>query len=126
MRPDLSERMTFGSRGRAAWDELQPHAGIWPREFRYRAGECLAPHRHQMDHSYYVVSGEFEITTNDQPPVKVGPGAYGCVRATDLHGVRALTDGIWLCLFALVDRDGRLLPEGAGLDAVMDAMERAG
>src|SRR5215510_4363608 len=61
------------------------HTGLSIAEL---AGGGLLPlHVHSYEESFYVLSGEGVASINGQP-YRLGPGDYGCIKVSTLHGWR--------------------------------------
>jgi quercetin dioxygenase-like cupin family protein len=73
--------------------------GAYIKETRIPCGTELQQHAHEHDHLSYLVSGRVLVTIDgmvwqfDAPQCLV-------LKAGKFHGVRALTDALWLCVWA--------------------------
>lgn len=72
-------------------------AGTCIKETFLLAGETLVQHRHHYDHLSYLVSGTVEVAVDGQKRKVVGPACM-TIEAGKHHGVKALTDAVWLCI----------------------------
>ena len=73
--------------------------GVYTKETDIPQGASLAQHIHDHDHLSYLVSGEVVLTTDGVAQVLVGPCSI-LMEAGRLHGVHAVTDARWLCIWA--------------------------
>lgn len=73
--------------------------GVYAKDTRVRAGQILVQHKHEYDHLSYLVSGTVELMVDGQRQVLTGPVGL-TIEAGKHHGVKALTDTVWLCIHA--------------------------
>lgn len=73
--------------------------GVYAKETRVPAGHVLVQHKHEHDHLSYLVSGEVELEVDGRRSRLAGPAGL-TIEAGKHHGVKALTDTIWLCIHA--------------------------
>ncbi|PNG53174.1 MULTISPECIES: cupin domain-containing protein [unclassified Variovorax] len=75
--------------------------GAYVKETEIPAGAALAQHAHDHDHLSYLVSGEvrLEVEGHASPMWLRGPCAIE-VKAGRTHAVHAVTDAVWLCIWA--------------------------
>ena len=73
--------------------------GVYVKETRIPAGMVLVQHVHKHDHLSYLASGSVEILVDGQRSVVEGPAGL-TIAAGKHHGVKALTDALWLCIHA--------------------------
>lgn len=79
--------------------DLQHHfgGGVYAKECSIPAGQILAQHKHQFDHLSVVASGTAEVYDGDEVFQVTGPAVL-TIKAGIHHGVRAITDLVWLCI----------------------------
>lgn len=73
--------------------------GVYVKETRIPAGMVLVQHRHEHDHLSYLASGTVEVQVDGQTVTHTGPVGL-TIAAGKHHGVKALTDALWLCIHA--------------------------
>jgi quercetin dioxygenase-like cupin family protein len=73
--------------------------GVYVKQTRIPAGTVLVQHKHLHDHFSYLVSGSVELELNGVRRRLDAPQALEVV-AGEYHGVKALTDAVWLCIHA--------------------------
>lgn len=73
--------------------------GVYVKETRIPAGYVLVQHKHAYDHLSYLVSGSVEVLVDGVRSVLTGPAGL-TVKANKHHGVKSLTDAVWLCIHA--------------------------
>jgi quercetin dioxygenase-like cupin family protein len=104
-------------------DHISHHVGggVYVKETRIPAGVALVQHRHVFDHLAYLVSGRVEVLADDVKTTHEGPHCF-TIPAGMHHGVKALTDAVWLCLWpeSITDDEVKLEP---AVD--MEAMARS-
>lgn len=70
---------------------------VYIKETRINAGRILVQHKHAYEHLSYLASGTVELEVDGQRTSMTGPAAI-TIAAAKHHGVRALTDTVWLCI----------------------------
>lgn len=73
--------------------------GSYIKETIIPQGASLAQHGHDHDHLSYLVSGEVVVTVDGVARVVHAPACLK-IEAHKIHGVHAVTDAIWLCVWA--------------------------
>lgn len=68
-------------------------------ESRIPAGASLTQHAHPFSHTSYLVSGSVLVQKGDEVRQMTGPEQIH-IPAGEEHGVTAITDAIWLCIWA--------------------------
>lgn len=91
--------------------------GAYIKETRIPKGAALAQHGHDHDHLSYLVSGCVMVTVDGVASFKEGPAAM-TIEAGKIHTVQALTDAVWLCVWATdcqdaAEVDGAILGRAA-------------
>lgn len=76
--------------------------GVVRIEYRIDAGTELFSHEHEHDHLSILISGEVILTAKGEAQRLIGPCAVE-IKAGIRHGVFAVTDATWDCIFALQD-----------------------
>jgi quercetin dioxygenase-like cupin family protein len=94
-------------------DHISHHAGggVYIKETRIPAGVALVQHRHAFDHLAYLVSGEVVVLVDGETSVHQAPHCFD-IKAGKHHGVRAVMDSVWLCIWPenIIDEEVRLEP----------------
>jgi len=104
---------------------IQHHfgGGVYVKETAFPAGSVLVQHRHSHAHLSYLVSGTVQVEVEGDRRQLTGPTCLE-IQAHKHHGVKALTDCVWLCIHATdcTDEEGvdQVLIEPASID--MQAM----
>ena len=80
--------------------------GVYVKETAFPAGSVLVQHRHTFEHLSYLVSGTVIVEVDGGQRELTGPACL-TIEAHKHHGVKALTDCVWLCIHATdcVDAD---------------------
>lgn len=73
--------------------------GVYAKSTMIRAGVILVQHKHAYDHLSYLVSGTVELQVDGVRRELSGPACL-TIEAGKHHGVKALTDALWLCIHA--------------------------
>lgn len=73
--------------------------GAYLKAVSIRAGHVLVQHKHAHDHLSYLVSGTVEVRVDDMVAQLTGPVGL-TIAAGKHHGVKAITDAVWLCIHA--------------------------
>lgn len=97
--------------------------GVYVKEAAFPAGSVLVQHRHTFEHLSYLVSGTVQVEVDGRRQHFTGPACL-TIESHKHHGVKALTDCVWLCIHATdctdADDVDQVLIEPASVD--MDAM----
>lgn len=80
---------------------IKHHFGgsVYLKETHIPAGHILVQHKHAYDHLSFLASGTVEVQVGDKRQTISGPNGL-VIEAGKHHGVRALTDTVWLCIHA--------------------------
>jgi quercetin dioxygenase-like cupin family protein len=100
---------------------------VYAKETHIPAGMALIQHRHKYDHLSYLVSGRVLLDVDGERTEHTAPAAV-TIRAHKHHGVKALTDVIWLCIHAVECCDGEdpeKIDEGLAEDPTEDMLAHA-
>lgn len=73
--------------------------GVYVKETRIPAGAALVQHKHAHDHLSYLASGTVELHVDGMVSTLTGPLGL-TIEAGKHHGVKALTEALWLCIHA--------------------------
>jgi quercetin dioxygenase-like cupin family protein len=73
--------------------------GAYIKETLIPKGAALAQHGHEHDHLSYLVRGCVMVTVDGVAMFKEGPACL-TIEAGKIHTVQALTDALWLCVWA--------------------------
>jgi quercetin dioxygenase-like cupin family protein len=73
--------------------------GVYVKETLIPAGLVLVQHKHEHDHLSYLASGTVELLVDGVTRTVSGPVGL-TIEAGKHHGVKALTDALWLCIHA--------------------------
>jgi quercetin dioxygenase-like cupin family protein len=97
--------------------------GVYVKETRIPAGSALVQHRHAFDHLSYLVSGSVEVHKDGAADVVHAPACL-TIAAGAHHGVKALSDAVWLCIWpeAIADRDDLTLAPAGDMQAMAEGM----
>jgi quercetin dioxygenase-like cupin family protein len=68
------------------------------KETRIKGGLELTQHKHEHDHLAYLVSGQALLLLHGEVQALKAPCCL-LLKAHTYHGVRALTDVVWLCVW---------------------------
>lgn len=93
---DSSQLLTAGL---PEGESVAHHFGgkVYIKETRIYAGQILVQHKHEYEHLSYLVSGTVELDVDGSRRRLNGPTAL-TIAAAKHHGLRALTDTVWLCI----------------------------
>lgn len=80
---------------------IKHHFGgsVYLKETHIPAGHILVQHKHVFDHLSFLASGTVEVQVGDERQTISGPSGL-VIEAGKHHGVKALTDTVWLCIHA--------------------------
>lgn len=73
--------------------------GAYVKETMIPAGASLTQHEHLHDHLSYLVAGSVLVQIGDEATTVHAPRAM-LIRKGQTHGVTALTDARWLCIWS--------------------------
>ncbi len=73
--------------------------GSYVKETKIPAGASLRQHAHSHDHISYLVSGQVVVRVDGEATTVTGPCPM-LIRAGQEHGLTAMTDALWLCIWA--------------------------
>ena len=103
--------------------------GVYAKETHIPADMILVQHKHEHDHLSYLVSGLVEVKVDGVSRTVSAPACL-TIEAGKHHGVKALTDSIWLCIHASdcedesqVDRVLIVDPDEAEMASIIKAMQ---
>lgn len=71
--------------------------GVYIKDTRIPADCVLVQHKHEYDHLAYLVSGTVEVIVDGVRTTKTGPTGF-TIEAGKHHGVKTITDAVWLCI----------------------------
>lgn len=91
-------------------------SGVYMKETHIGAGQILVQHKHEHDHLSYLVSGSVEVQVEGIRTALVGPACL-LIEAGKHHGVKSLTDTVWLCIHATDCTDPEEVDEVLIVDA---------
>lgn len=74
------------------------------KESRVRAGMALAQHMHTYDHLSYLVQGTVVVEVDGEREILTAPRCF-TIHAGKHHGIRAVTDTVWLCIHGTEETD---------------------
>lgn len=97
--------------------------GVCIKSIRVSAGEVVVQHRHNYDHLSYLVHGTVDVAVDGVVSSHTGPCAL-TIEAGKHHGVRAVTDAIWLCIHATEVADPEHIDEVLVAPADMGEVHR--
>jgi len=88
------------------YPRIQHHFGgdLYMKEIRFEAGSMIVQHQHTFEHLSYLVSGEVELSVDGHVSRHCAPMCF-TIAANKHHGVKALTDCVWLCCHATTHTD---------------------
>lgn len=101
--------------------------GVYVKETRIPAGMVLVQHKHAHDHLSYLVGGMVELQVDGVTRTVVGPVGL-TIEAGKHHGVKALSDALWLCIHATdcEDEDSvdavLVVPSDENMQAIAEGM----
>lgn len=122
--------MDSKSRPNLGIDHLISHhfgGGVYAKETRIPAGLALVQHKHAFDHLSYLASGSVMVL-EDGEMRQVDAPACLTIKAGAHHGVKALTDAVWLCIHATdcTDKDEvdetLIVPSDEDMQAMAESM----
>ena len=73
--------------------------GYYIKSVCMKAGDVLVQHKHKTDHVSTLVSGTVQVSVDGWVEQYKGPVGI-LIKAGKHHGVKALTDAVWLCTHA--------------------------
>lgn len=101
--------------------------GVYVKETHIPAGMVLVQHKHSHDHLSYLASGTVEVLVDGVTTRHTGPVGI-TIAAGKHHGVKALTDALWLCIHATDCEDESevdavlIVPTSEDMRALAEAM----
>lgn len=98
--------------------------GVYAKQTAIPAGMVLVQHKHKFDHLSVLVSGTVELDVDGGRSTITGPSCLA-ISAGKHHGVKAMTDTIWLCVHAtdVADDETLILPaDEAEMRGIAEAM----
>jgi quercetin dioxygenase-like cupin family protein len=101
--------------------------GVYLKETRIPAGMVLVQHKHAHDHLSYLASGIVELQVDGITRTIEGPVGL-TIEAGKHHGVKTLTDALWLCIHATdcEDEEGvdetLIVPSDENMQAMAEGM----
>ncbi|HUD33795.1 MAG TPA: hypothetical protein VMR43_12375 [Variovorax sp.] len=101
--------------------------GVYIKETRIPAGMVLVQHKHAHEHLSYLASGTVELHVDGVTRTVVGPVGL-TIEAGKHHGVKALTDALWLCIHATDCEDEEtvdealIVPSDENMQAIAEGM----
>jgi len=97
---------------------IKHHFGgnVYMKETHISAGQILVQHKHEYDHLSYLVSGIVEVQVDGIKTAITGPVGLK-IEAGKHHGVKALTDTVWLCIHSTDCTDPEEVDEVLIVDA---------
>lgn len=96
---------------------------IFVKEACFAAGDQIVQHRHHYDHLAYLVSGRAEVIVDGERFEIAGPVGF-TIEANKHHGVKALTDVVWLCIHSVAKAEGET-PDDIDLKIALPIDEQA-
>lgn len=111
---DASELRTAGL---PEGESVAHHFGgkVYIKETRINAGRILVQHKHEYEHLSYLVSGTVELEVDGTRSEVNGPAAL-TIAAAKHHGLKALTDTVWLCIHSTDCTDAQHVDETLVID----------
>lgn len=97
--------------------------GVYVKETIINAGQILVQHKHEYEHLSYLVSGTVAVQVDGVTSTMTGPTAL-TIEAGKHHGVKALTDTVWLCIHATDCTDADKVDEVLITDAEPGQMDQ--
>src|SRR5574340_1049056 len=73
-------------------------SGVYAKETHIPAGHVFVQHKHAHDHLSILAAGTVILTVDGSSRMVVGPACLN-IEAGKHHGVKALTDAIWYCIW---------------------------
>lgn len=101
--------------------------GVYLKETRIPEGMVLVQHKHEHDHLSYLAFGLVELKVDGASRVISGPQAI-TIEAGKHHGVKALSDSLWLCIHATDCEDEDtvdevlIVPSDENMQAIAEGM----
>lgn len=113
----MSEASVLLTAGLPDGESIAHHFGgkVYIKETRIKAGRILVQHKHEYEHLSYLVSGTVELEVDGSRSRLTGPTALA-VAAAKHHGVKALTDTVWLCIHSTDCTEVSLVDETLVID----------
>ena len=81
--------------------------GVYTKMVSFRPGDILVQHKHNFDHLSVLARGVVELLVDGERSVlnaEAEPIVL-TIAAGKHHGIKALTDGVWLCVHATDETD---------------------
>ena len=101
--------------------------GVYLKETRIPAGMVLVQHKHEHDHLSYLATGMVELQVDGIKRTVCGPVGL-TIEAGKHHGIKALTDALWLCIHATDCEDENevdrvlIVPSDENMQAIAEGM----
>lgn len=101
--------------------------GVYAKQVLIPAGYALVQHKHAHDHLSFLAAGTVEVQVDGVSQTHSGPVAL-TIHAGKHHGVKALTDAVWLCIHATDCEDEAeidqvlIVPSNEDLQAMAEGM----
>ncbi len=73
--------------------------GVYVKETLIPAGAALGQHAHEHDHLSYLVMGTVNLWADGVRQQYAAPACIA-IEAGKVHGVCAVTDAVWLCIWS--------------------------
>jgi quercetin dioxygenase-like cupin family protein len=98
-------------------------AGVYVKEMHVAAGEQIIKHAHTYDHLSFLVSGSVTLFREGYKPQELTGPCSITTPAGVHHGVRALTDAVWLCIHPVNEQNVPVIePDEPQIDGLIEAM----
>tara|TARA_R110000823_G_scaffold225669_1_gene353418 strand:- start:2534 stop:2866 length:333 start_codon:yes stop_codon:yes gene_type:complete len=78
--------------------------GVYIKSIQTCANRVLVQHKHKHDHLSYLVSGTVEVMVDGVTALHTAPSCL-LIKAGKHHGIKTLTDAVWLCIHAAENTD---------------------
>lgn len=85
--------------------------GAYIKATHMHAGQALGQHAHERDHLSVLVHGTVRLHVDDAPARVLAGYQTLTVEAGKRHRVEAITDALWLCVWATDDTDPATVDE---------------
>lgn len=90
--------------------KLHYAGNLFIKEIELNAGESFPSHKHKFDHMSHVAFGKVRVTVNEHSQEFSAPHTL-LVKAHKNHSILALEPSRWLCIHAIKDEYGNVIPD---------------
>ena len=78
--------------------------GLYSKETHISAGQMLMQHKHNYSHFGILAKGKVVVVKEGDIQIVEAPACID-IKASEHHGVKAITDTVWYCVHATDEKD---------------------